>query len=125
METDVGDLDVLNRFPDDPQTVMMYIFPREYGLHNVFTSEVDRQVEAGPVKDYTYREEEIAVLVDKYKRKNEEIPKPKRLGDNVLELVKRLQKRHRECSYDALVKYCCPQSVGLLNLRGMKSTLTF
>lgn len=105
------DADALNRFPNDPQTVMMYIFPREYGLHNVFTAEIDWKVETGPVRDYTNRDEEIAALVEKYKRKNEKIPRPKRLGENVLELVKKLQKRHRECSYDALVKYCSPQSV--------------
>lgn len=124
-ETDVGGIDVLNRFPDDSQTVMMYIFPREYGLHNAFTSEVDRQVEAGPVRDYTYRDEEIAALMEKYMRKNENIPKPKRLGDNVVELVKKFQKRHHQCSYDAMVKYCSPQSVSLFSLYKMKLALTF
>lgn len=109
-------VDALNRFPDDPEMVLMYIFPKEYGLHNVFTSVLDRQVETGPVRDYTNRDEEIAALADKCKRKKEKIPRPKRLGEKILELVKKLQKRHWNCSYEALIKYCSPQSVRALIL---------
>jgi telomerase reverse transcriptase len=57
--------DVLNRFPSsDPfsQTVhvMKYIFPRQFGLHNVFTCTPDTRVSTLPANDYTTREEEIA-----------------------------------------------------------------
>ncbi|PCH03091.1 Reverse transcriptase [Penicillium occitanis (nom. inval.)] len=56
---------VLNRFPDssnlaDTVHVMKYIFPRQFGLHNVFTSVVDSRETVQPFKDYTLREEEIA-----------------------------------------------------------------
>ena len=51
-------IDVLNRYHDfnnPTQTVhvMKYIFPRQFGLHNVFTSPVDLRETVQPFKDYT------------------------------------------------------------------------
>ncbi|KAH8199578.1 hypothetical protein TruAng_006275 [Truncatella angustata] len=40
--------------------VMMYMFPRQFGLHNVFTSKVDFAHTAQRLQDYTLREQEIA-----------------------------------------------------------------
>jgi len=56
---------VLNRFSDIESDehmihVMKHIFPRQFGLHNVFTSNVDSREMARAFKDYTLREQEIS-----------------------------------------------------------------
>lgn len=58
-------VDVLNRYGSSDSVsqtlhVLKYIFPRQFGLHNVFTSVVDRYETSLPFKDYFTREEEIA-----------------------------------------------------------------
>ncbi|KAI9674434.1 MAG: hypothetical protein M1817_001772 [Caeruleum heppii] len=55
----------LNRYPDwtnsaHTLSLLKYIFPRQFGLHNVFTSAVDSRETIQSSKDYTLREEEIA-----------------------------------------------------------------
>ncbi|KAA8900824.1 hypothetical protein FN846DRAFT_127536 [Sphaerosporella brunnea] len=87
----------------------MYMFPRQHGLHNVFTSVVNKQETTHPFQDYTYREPEIEEL--KTKRDGKDIPVPKRLKGPVLALVMVMQKLHRNCPYHALVKHYCPVSV--------------
>ncbi|KAL2002309.1 hypothetical protein VTN02DRAFT_216 [Thermoascus thermophilus] len=99
----------LNRFPSpSPEHtvhVMKYIFPRQFGLHNVFTSPVDPRETAQPLKDYTVREDEIA------RRQQGEsgapLKIPKRLRGTV-ELVQRLQRRNASCPYTELLRYYCP-----------------
>jgi hypothetical protein len=87
---------------------MMYIFPRQFQLHNVFSSEVDRQQTAQKFQDYTLREEEIARLVGQASSKTR-LPKlPKRLRGGAHHLVQRLQIRHDRCSYIELLKHYCP-----------------
>lgn len=90
---------------------MMYIFPRQFGLHNVFTSVVDRQQTAQKFQDYTLREDEIA---EKFPKPAEgEPPKikiPKRLRGNTQELVHKLQVLHKRCSYAEMLQYYCPVS---------------
>ncbi|EGO53691.1 hypothetical protein NEUTE1DRAFT_19417, partial [Neurospora tetrasperma FGSC 2508] len=116
---------VLNRFPcqkpaegeeaskpDESTThVMMYIFPRQFGLHNVFTSVVDRQQTAQKFQDYTLREDEIA---KKFPKPTEgERPKvkiPKRLRGKTQELVHKLQVLHKRCSCAEMLQYYCPVS---------------
>jgi telomerase reverse transcriptase len=93
----------------DARHTLMYLFPRQYGLHNVFTSEVNRQETVQPFQDYTLREQEIQAL--KQKRQGKEPSVPKRLKGNILVLVMQMQKLHLRCSYHALVKYYCPASV--------------
>jgi telomerase reverse transcriptase len=93
----------------------MYMFPRQYGLHNVFTSVVNRQETVQALQDYTYREPEIKEL--KAKRHGKGIPVPSRLKGPVLALVMVMQKLHRNCSYHSLVKYYCPVSVGCFDDR--------
>ncbi|KAF0638481.1 hypothetical protein FPSE5266_10706 [Fusarium pseudograminearum] len=89
--------------------IMMYMFPRQFGLHNVFTSQVDRTKTSQKFQDYTSREEEIAPIFqakpgDAAPRK----PKiPKRLRSDVEQLVKRLQILHSRCSYTELLSYYC------------------
>ena len=113
-------LDVLNRFPyrqpsdatesPGPQLstlhVMMYMFPRQFGLHNVFTSEVDSKETVQPFKDYTLREDEIHA---KFSIENG-VKIPKRLRGKAAELVKKLQVQHNRCPYKALLDHHCPVS---------------
>lgn len=95
--------------------VMMYIFPRQFGLHNVFTSTVDHTQTAQKFRDYTLREEEISnkfVTVED----DEQVFKvrvPKRLRGLPMHLVRRLQVLHARCSYSKLLQHYCP--VRLLN----------
>lgn len=95
--------------------VMMYIFPRQFGLHNVFTSVVDRRMTAQRFQDYTLREEEITAKFpvakeeearDKKKRLPSHIPK--RLRGKAAHLVGRLQVFHTRCSYTEMLHHYCP-----------------
>jgi telomerase reverse transcriptase len=133
-------IDVLNRYPDSNKIlhtlhIMKYIFPRQFGLHNVFTSTVDSRESVQPFKDYTLREEEIAQTDDlKTKSKpgtrsgmdtdatkpNSKIPK--RLRGKLVQLIQKLQKRHRLCAYSELLKhYCPPEVLPHLSFRGFCS----
>ena len=89
----------------DPNTlhVLMYMFPRQFGLHNAFTSVLDTRETVQPFKDYTVREEEIQVRLKKHPK----IRLPKRLRGETLKLVQKLQVLHQRCPYDALLKYHC------------------
>ena len=121
--------DVLNRFPnlsDDAQTVhiMKYIFPRQFDLHNVFTSKVDHRETAMPFKDYTLREKEIELALLKEKAKKgasiEQAEKwkthlPKRLRGEVVDLVKKLRKLNSRCSYIEMLRHYCPVEVSPLS----------
>ena len=120
-------IDVLNRYPlhgtnpshDDAEDsllipdrstihVMMYMFPRQFNLHNVFTSHVDSRQTVQPFKDYTLREDEIT---KKYpvSAKAPKVPKiPKRLRGKLVQLVQKLQIRHRRCPYKKILEYYCP-----------------
>ncbi|KAG9196339.1 telomerase reverse transcriptase [Alternaria panax] len=113
---------VLNRFPDreDKQQtihIMRYIFPRQFGLHNVFTSKVDPRETAMPFKDYTLREKDIHSSMCRElgsKATNtQEITKwkqriPKRLRGDSVELVERLRVRNHRCSYMDMLRYYSP-----------------
>ena len=99
---------------------MKYIFPRQFGLHNVFTSDVDAHETIQPFKDYTLREQEIiqaerrTLAHDNGKRAvvmNGQAHIPKRLRGPAMALVKKLQIRHSRCSYDKLLRYHCPIKV--------------
>lgn len=116
-------VDVLNRFPcpspaegeerskpDESTThVMMYIFPRQFGLHNVFTSVVDRQQTAQKFQDYTLREEEIAKKFPKpAEGEKTKVKIPKRLRGKTQELVHKFQVLHGRCAYAEMLGYYCP-----------------
>ena len=117
-------LDVLNRFPAKDHTsveddrhdqsvirVMMYLFPRQFGLHNAFTSTVDRQQTAQRFQDYTLREEEIATKFPPPPAGGKPANHvPKRLRGRVMHLVRRLQVLHKRCSYAEMLHHYCPVS---------------
>lgn len=89
---------------------MMYMFPRQFGLHNVFTSHVDSTQTAQKFQDYTLREEEI---LKKFRKKEGcihvlNVRAPKRLRGMPEHLVRRLQTLHSRCSYVELLQHYCP-----------------
>jgi hypothetical protein len=124
-------VDVLNRYPnleDQQQSVhiLRYIFPRQFGLHNVFTSKVDARETAMAFKDYTLREKEILQAMYRETSKDgsdEQLAKwrskvPKRLRGEPLALVDKLRKSNRHCAYMELLRHYCPVEV-----RGTSNTL--
>ena len=96
--------------------IMMYMFPRQFGLHNVFTSLVDRKQTAQQFQDYTLREEEINKRFPKQDAlgKPLKVHIPKRLRGETQRLVQRLMVLHARCSYSELLQHCCPVSHLLL-----------
>ena len=98
---------------------MKYLFPRQFGLHNVFTCTVDPRESIQPFKDYTLREQEIAQMERRYIQKgNDGAPRiagkqrvPKRLRGETLALVQKLQRVHSRCSYHNLLNNYCPLEV--------------
>ena len=99
---------------DGTNHLMMYIFPRQFGLHNVFTSTVSRRETTHPFKDYTLREDEIKAGINReqYRIGGREQKRssnlPRRLRGACFELVRRMQKRHARCSYNELLRHYCP-----------------
>ena len=98
---------------------MKYIFPRQFGLHNVFTSTVDPKETAQSFKDYTLREQEIfqvqrrtvlKVKSDKIDPKTVKQHLPQRLRGSAFDLVRKLQRLHSQCSYHELFKHYCPKT---------------
>jgi telomerase reverse transcriptase len=99
------------RNEDSTNKVMMYIFPRQFGLHNAFTSIVDTTQTAQKFQDYTMREEEISKAIRRDIRPNGKegrIQVPKRLRGDARRLVERLQVLHARCSYPELLRHYCP-----------------
>lgn len=127
--------DVFNRYDSldsEAQTVHLinYIFPRQFGLQNVFLSTADnRNGNATYLKNIVFRESEISWLIEKEQLRrpapigdqahadDEEAAHtklPKRLRGQTVELVRRLRVRHSKCSYRQLLDYYCPDEVSLL-----------
>ena len=86
----------------------MYMFPGQFGLHNVFTSKVDFKETSQRLKDYTLREEEIAAKFSQPNTPGLRAHVPKRLRGKGSELVKKLQVLHQRCSYSKLLHHICP-----------------
>jgi telomerase reverse transcriptase len=121
--------DVLNRFPkreDRLQAIhiLRYMFPRQFGLHNVFTSKVDRRETAMPFKDYTLREHEIhqsmckalgTKITDVQEVARWKSHVPKRLRGATIALVERLRTLNHRCSYTELLRHYCPVKVCIMN----------
>jgi telomerase reverse transcriptase len=103
--------------------VMMYIFPRQFGLHNVFTERVDPCQTVQPFKDYTLREDEINA-----KYPSPDMPKiPKRLRGKTVHLVQKLQIQHSRCPYKKLLEHYCPVrlndlKIDVADLAGFRSS---
>jgi len=94
----------------DLTRAMMYIFPRQFGLHNVFTSIVDRQQTAQPYHDYTHREDEIAKKFPEQDAADHRAGRhiPKRLRGPIPRLIQRLRVLHDRCAYAKLLEHYCP-----------------
>ncbi|KAH9860521.1 hypothetical protein J1614_011852 [Plenodomus biglobosus] len=113
---------ILNRYPnlqDEEQVVhiMRYIFPRQFGLHNAFTSKVEAKETAMPFKDYTLREKEIHSNMCQTLRTKSKDPQevekwncrtPKRLRGAARALVKKMRILHQRCSYMEMLRHYCP-----------------
>ncbi|KAI5290669.1 hypothetical protein KEM54_000833 [Ascosphaera aggregata] len=108
--------DVLNRYPNANCSkhtihILKHIFPRAFGLHNVFTSVVDRRATTAQFMDYTMRDAEIFALADELRRRKgvetntDRVPRRLR---GVLPLVSKLQQLHGKCAYRALLMKYCP-----------------
>ncbi|KAK7527629.1 uncharacterized protein IWZ02DRAFT_131593 [Phyllosticta citriasiana] len=113
---------VFNRFSDHAsftQTihVMKHIFPRQFGLHNVFTSKIDHRETSHPFKDYTLREKEIAhAQLRKMTKLDTATGKardaiPKRLRGQAVDLVRRLRTLHNRCAYVELLRHYCHSNI--------------
>ena len=105
-------IDVLNRFCDisnDEQSthIMKHVFPRQFGLHNVFTSTVDPRETTHPFQDYTMRDREISAAI----RLKKSSKVPKRLRGPALDLIRKIRKTHANLSYTELLRHYCPFDV--------------
>ncbi|KAI9701393.1 MAG: hypothetical protein M1820_006484 [Bogoriella megaspora] len=116
-------LHVFNRYKDPQDAtqthfVMHYLFPRQYGLHNVFTATANPKETSHMFKDYTLREREIirAAIVQQRKKastastRHETSPLllPRRLRGAPMDLVTKVRKSHLRCSYTELLNHYCP-----------------
>lgn len=96
--------DILNQvqYSSHQQALLEHIFPRQFGLFNVFTSHDD------PSKNTS----RIAKTQDKLENgKKFKLPSiPKRLRGSPSALIMHLLKWHRKCSYSCLLEKHCPVS---------------
>lgn len=88
----------------------MHIFPREFGLHNVFTISTERGEPASRWNSTLLRQEkEIAARLSMPNdRENNKVSVPKRLRGDALSLIEKMQKRHNKCAYFPLLEHYCP-----------------
>ena len=112
--------DALNRYsnpdvPSDTINVLKSIFPRQFQLHNVFTSPANPKGAAQPFKNHTVREHEVdcpppeaAIAESSDSKQHLTLPTPKRLRGELFRLVTKLQYRHRRCPYKKLLAHYCP-----------------
>lgn len=83
--------------------LLKYMFPRQFSLHNVFTSTIDPEDTVHKLKDYTFREEEIAS-----QNKRCSTWAPRRMRGESSRLVKKIFRQHQSCSYSQLLRHYCP-----------------
>ncbi|KAI1828107.1 hypothetical protein F4861DRAFT_243412 [Xylaria intraflava] len=88
--------------------VMMYMFPRQFGLHNAFTSKINFKETSQRLKDYTLREEEIIKKFGRIRDDDVHVKVPKRLRGRARDLVRKFQVLHQRCSYSQLLQHYCP-----------------
>ncbi|EXJ79003.1 hypothetical protein A1O3_08504 [Capronia epimyces CBS 606.96] len=98
---------VLQRFSDANRRdhtvhVMKYIFPRQYDLHNVFTSRVNSTETTQQFKDYTFREQEMSG-----QHTTSSTWVPRRLRGEAFRLIQKVQRRQNSCSYGQLFRHHC------------------
>lgn len=97
----------------------MYVFPRQFGLHNVFNSTVDHTRTAQKLQDYTLREDEIKTLVQSRGGMDgiKAIKTPKRLRGDATCLTERLRVLHGRCAYKELLRHYCPTALDNVSRR--------
>ncbi|KGO64785.1 Telomere reverse transcriptase [Penicillium italicum] len=137
----LGQTHVLSRFSSldsVAQTVhvMKYIFPRQFGLLNVFTLDSNGRNTMDYSKSFMFRESEISHLEEE-KRLQRPPPEnefadcggertikvPKRLRGITMELVRKLRNCNAKCSYGELLRYYCPtEQTGPRRLGAFAST---
>lgn len=91
---------------------MKYIFPWQFGLHNVFCSDVNRTKTTQPFQDYTYRSE-IDLEMEDAAEGGVSLKKqilPKRLV-KAEPLVHTMMRRNRKMKYGIILKHHCPSKV--------------
>lgn len=114
---------------------MKYIFPRQFGLLNVFKLDSDSRNIMDDSKTFMFRESEISRL-DEEKRLQRPQPKneftaadcggvgsfkvPRRLRGITIELVRKLRNRNAQCSYGELLRYYCPTEVRHICLQWLR-----
>jgi len=82
--------------------VIKYIWPKEFGLHNILTSEQNRWKTREKWEEYTNREDAIRTLGP--------VKTPKRL-QIAARLVSIMLAKHDRLDYGKLLRYCCPSSL--------------
>lgn len=90
--------------------LLRYLFPRQHGLHNVFTSATDPAETVQLYHDYTLREKEIDCKCHASKAKTKlgsTCRVPKRLRGVAQSLVGKLLRLHHDCSYTKLLAQYC------------------
>lgn len=87
----------------------MHLFPRQFGLQNVFSPPTGQVPLA--LRNFVAREKEIVAKFGGNKTQDKElkVPVPKRLRGTPLDLVEKMRTLHRKCVYPALFKYYCPE----------------
>lgn len=90
----------------NPVHLMKYMFPLQFGLHNVFSSTADPKQSGQMFKDYTMREQEIKRAMLQSPRSASKLPK--RLRGGAQRLTETIRFRHARCSYLALIQHYCP-----------------
>jgi telomerase reverse transcriptase len=115
-------LDVLNRLDNlesKEQTIHFakYVFPLQFGLHNVFTSTVNKKETTYQLKDYTLRETEISRDCKSFKV-------PKRLRGSLLHVLQTIRRNHSRLSYVQLLNHHCPSRAVADSLDQSPTTLT-
>ncbi|KAJ5442593.1 reverse transcriptase [Penicillium cf. griseofulvum] len=103
--------------------VMKYIFPRQFGLLNVFSLGLDAREKMDASKSFMFRESEISRLEEEKRLQRPQLGNefadadcgsvrsvkvPKRLRGITIELVQKLRNRNAQCSYRQLLRYYCP-----------------
>jgi hypothetical protein len=91
---------------------MKYIFPWQFGLHNVFCSDVNKFKTTQPFQDYTYRSSiDLDVPNDDeggVSLRKQFIPKRLMRAEG---LVETLIRRNRKIKYGLILKHHCPSMV--------------
>ena len=103
---------------------MKYIFPRQFGLENVFIPGPDGRKSTAHLKSQGSRETEISQLDQKRRLRQprpenecanadggvESLKVPKRLR-GVVEIIRKIRNRNAQCSYSEMLRYYCPTEV--------------